>query len=237
MELTFGPLQKDENLLDTWFKGPSMCRTSLSPAESRFLGLTTNTDKVGQIARCGEETYDTGVSIRRFRDKIDYEYLTDVTPIPGEFNIIAPIDFRKCYDKEECPEIVMPDYTDWFWGVWKDGKTSVTFPNEKEKEYYNYDPKNFQGILGLVPTQNYESKTKAMGVADIRIREFQAHIKTTVNGKAVTNYRVFNEMAILEGDGGSVYWEPSANSDYVIEFEGDEFATAKHLRLYGFVLY
>lgn len=242
IESHFGEGLTDETLLNTWFKGPSLCRTSLLPSASRFLGLTTNTTKVGDVSRCGDETYDTGVSIQRYKEKKDYDYLTEVTPTPGEFNIVAPIDFRSCYKESECPEIVMPDYKDWFWGVLKDGKVSVTMPNEKEKEYYGYDPKNFKGIIGLVPTNFLETKTKDK-IGDIPIKEFQDHVKITVNGKAVAKYRLVNDMVILEDEGGSVFWEPSSNSDYFLEFEpfgefdDGEPAADRHLRLSGFVLY
>jgi hypothetical protein len=212
------------------------------PAESRFLGLTTNTTKIGEVSKCGAETYDTGVSIDRSIGGIKYSYPTEVMPTPGDFNIIAPNDFRSCYDEEECPEIVKPDYKDWFLGVLKDGKVSVTLPNEKEKEYYGYDPTNFKGIIGLIPTMFLE-RSKGSPTGDLAVSDFQDHLKLTVNGKPVAKYRLFNSMAILEGEDGSVFWEPSPNSDYVLEFEpfgeveDGRAAADLHLRLGGFVLY
>jgi hypothetical protein len=239
-EELFGKALNDETLMDTWFKGPSLCRTPLLPAESRFLGLTTNTTKIGKVSKCGAETYDTGVSINR--EGGIYSYLTEVTPTPGDFNIIAPNKFRSCYDEEKCPEIVMPDYKDWFWGVLKDGKVSATLPNEKEKEYYGYDPTNFKGIIGLIPTI-FPETTRGLPIGDLNVSDFQDHLKLTVNGKPVAKYRIFNHMAILEGEDGSVFWEPSPNSDYVLEFEPSgeledgRAAADLHLRLHGFVLY
>jgi hypothetical protein len=241
LETIFGEALNDETLMDTWFKGPSLCRTALLPAESRFLGLTTNTTKIGEVSRCGAQTYDTGVAIDRPGG--EYSYTTEVTPTPGDFNIIAPNDFRACYDEEECPEIVKPDYPDWFWGVLKDGKVSATLPNEKEKEYYGYNPTNFKGIIGLIPTLFGELPGRGRPLADLLVSEFQDHVKLTVNGKPVAKYRILNSMAILEGEDGSVFWEPSPNSDYVLEFEpfgeleGGRAATDLHLRLEGFVLY
>jgi hypothetical protein len=240
-EKVFGGALNDETLMDTWFKGPSLCRTALLPAESRFLGITTNSTKIGEVSRCGAETYDTGVATIR-KDGI-YSYPTEVKPTPGDFNIIAPTDFRRCYDEKECPEIVMPDYKDWFWGVLKDGKVSTTLPNEKEIEYYGYDPTNFKGIIGIISTLFGESWGKNHPLADLALSDFQDHLKLTVNGKPVAKYRVFNDMAILEGEDGSVFWEPSPNSDYVLEFEpfgelkDGRAAADLHFRLQGFVLY
>jgi hypothetical protein len=58
----------------------------------------------------------------------------------------------------------------------------------------------------------------------------------------VAKFRFFNNMAILEDENGSIFWEPSENQDYAIEFEPHgEFdgtsAADHHLRLYGVVIY
>ena len=148
---TYGALGDDD--LDYFFKGPSICRTALLPAMSRFLGLTTNTDLVGENACVGEETYDVGV--RFDRNNGVYTYTTDKTPPPGEWSIMAPNDFRGGKCDAACPEIVMPDYKDWFMGNWSEGSASLTFPNPKEKRFYGYNPNTFKGILALVPTVSY----------------------------------------------------------------------------------
>eukprot|EP00980_Cylindrotheca_fusiformis_P007762 scaffold1648_cov115-Cylindrotheca_fusiformis.AAC.17 len=232
-----GPM--DGELMNLWFKGPNICRTTLLPAMSRFLGLTTNTDATGESARCGEETYETGIPFDRNRG--DYVY-GNQTPVPGELNIMAANDFRSCFTEEECPEIIMPDYKDWYMASWKDGKASITFPNEKEKAHYGYEKGKFKGVLGIVPTIFAENYRELDGPRDIPLQKFQDHIKLTVNGKPVMQYKVFNHMAILEDEHGSVYWEPSANLDYVLEFEpvgtiDGKPASDKHFRLQGFVLY
>jgi hypothetical protein len=230
----------DGELMETWFKGPSICRTSLLPAMSRYLGLTTNTNATGDSARCGEETYETGIPFSRRNG--EYTYTTNRTPTPGEFDILAPNDFRSCFSEEECPVTIMPDYKDWYMASWKDGKASVTFPNEREKAHYGYEHGKFKGVLGLITTLFTENVKNHAGL-DIAVNQFQAHVRMTVNGKPVKKYRIFKGMAILEGENGSVYWEPSANSDYVLEFQPagrmDDGVPAadKHFRLQGFVLY
>jgi len=235
----------DPALLETWFKGPSICRTGLLPSESRYLGITTNTDKTGGPARCGEETYDIGTLITRNKlPNLKYNITGGVEPVPGEFALTGWQGGRFCKDKEDCPDIVSPDYTDWFWGVWKDGKASMTFPNEKEKDYYGYDADKFKGILGLIPTLFKESYARKTPPVDFSIGDFQDHIKMTVNGKPVAKYRLFMAMAILEDENGSVQWPPNENGQYVLEFEAfgvmeasNRTALEQHLRLSGFVLY
>jgi hypothetical protein len=231
----------DGELMETWFKGPSICRTSLLPAMSRYLGLTTNTNATGDSAPCGKETYETGIPFSRKGGV--YTYTSNRTPTPGEFNLMAPNDFRSRFSEEECPVTIMPDYKDWFMAPWKDGKASITFPNEREKAYYGYEQGKFKGILALMSTL-FPEKVKNLAQLDISIHDFPAHVRMTVNGKPVRKYRLFGgRMAMLEGDNGSVYWEPSANSDYVLEFwpfgemANGVPAAEKHFRLQGFILY
>lgn len=239
----FGPGlgEIDGELMETWFKGPSICRTSLLPAMSRYLGLTTNTNATGGPAPCGKETYDIGIPFNR--NGGDYVYMGNHTPPPGDFSIVAANDFRSCFSEEECPVTIMPDYKDWFLAEWEDKKASITFPNEKEKSHYGYEKGKFKGVLGIIPTMFEENVRGQDGPIDIPIGDFQKHVKMTVNGKRVAKYRVFNHMAILQDETGSVYWEPSANSDYLLEFEvvgrmeDGILAAEKHLRLQGFVLY
>lgn len=152
MKQRYGDPLGDE--IENWFKGPSICRTSLLPSMTRYLGISTNSDEVGGSARCGEETYDTGIPFDR-RDGV-YTYTSNSTPPPGEFSMMAPNDFRDC--KPGCSKIVMPDYKDWYMGNWTLGSATLTFPNEKEKEFYGYDPKKFKGILAIIPTVRLEMR-------------------------------------------------------------------------------
>ncbi|CAJ1962080.1 unnamed protein product [Cylindrotheca closterium] len=224
--------------LDTWFKGPSICRTSLLPSMTRYLGLALNSDKIGGSARCNEVEYENGVPFNRLNGMYTYP---DGPPPEGEVAILSPIDFRQCSPLRTCSEIVMPDYKDWFYGNWTNGPVSITFPNEKEREHYGYEPGKFKGILGLVSTIFPEAAADGTRF-DFPYSSWPEHVDAKVNGIPVTNWRLFNRMAILEGADG-IYWKPTANNDYKIEFspkgvtKDGRAASEKHLRLQGFVLY
>lgn len=77
---------------------------------------------------------------------------------------------------------------------------------------------------------------------DIPPDKYEKHITITVNGEAVKKIRFVGSMAVLEGPNG-IYWKPSRNNDYVMEFkpkgklEDGKEAREKHLRFQGFVLY
>lgn len=217
----------------------SVCRTSLIPSQTRFLGISTNSDKVAPGPQPGwAETYDIGVPLHI--DEGKYVYDEGHEPILGIVQQTSKIDLRlrDAEFRKYCSQITMPDYKDWLYGPLKDGKTTMLFPNEKEKSYYGYDPSSFKGYLGLVPPLFSETK----GIGDISIKNFETNVRITVNGKKVGKYHLVNDLLMLEDENGSFKWEPSANNDYAIEFEpyGEIDGTPaadKHLRLYGAVVY
>ncbi|CAJ1962078.1 unnamed protein product [Cylindrotheca closterium] len=224
--------------MEYFFKGPSICRTALLPSMTRYLGIATNSDKVGGSARCGEETYDLGIPFDRNNGV--YTYTSNRTVPPGEWAIMSPNDMRSCND--DCSDVVMPDYKDWYMGNWSSGSASITFPNKKEKEYYAYSPEKFKGILALMTTFYQETTGRKQNKRkyDIAGENFQENVLMTVNGEPVKKYRSVDGLLILEGPDG-IYWKPSKNNDYVMEFkpkgkiDGKD-AIEMHLRLSGFLV-
>lgn len=241
-EKEFAEVMQIEGLLDTIFKEPNVCRTSLAPSQTRYLGISTNSDKVGGPSEGWLETYDLGIPLHT-ADGV-YSWEANMEPVPGVVQQTSKVQDRQTSIEwqKECPAVTMPDYKDWLYGPLKDGKTALIFPNEKEKSYYGYSSSTFKGIIGLVPSIWTENHCKKCPITDIKLNSFPEHVKTTVNGKRVAKFRYFNYMAILEDESGSIFWEPSENEDYVIEFEPHgEFdgspAADHHLRLYGAVVY
>lgn len=166
--------------IDTWFKGPSLCRTSLLPSMTRYLGLALNSNKVGGAARCGEEEYETGYFFDRANGKYTY---TDRPPPDGEIVILSPNDARYCYPTKVCSEIVMPDHKDWFYGDWTNGPISITFPNEKEREYYGYKRGKFKGILGLVSTVSDGDCSYFFAPGETNLQLFVSRLHSGIYGK------------------------------------------------------
>jgi hypothetical protein len=63
-------------------------------------------------------------------------------------------------------------------------------------------------------------------------------VTITVNSNPVTNIRIVRNAMILEGDGGSVYWEPNVDKqNYKIEFEVAADVAQYRLRLGTIILY
>ena len=170
---------------------------------------------------------------------------------PGEFTIMAPKGVRQ-YPTSDCQEVVMPDYKDFFYAPWnEDGKAFWVLLNEKEKHFYEYNPEKFKGMIGLIfhaYTENYKvTVRKTVSNGDFSKDQFMKLVRMRVNGEEVTNYRVVKNMLLLEKADGDVYFKPSENNDYVLEFaaHGDcpfppdnesKPASVRHLRFYGVLL-
>lgn len=235
-ESRYATIYNITELFQTFFKGESVCRTSLVPSQTRYLGISTNSDKVGGPQPGWAETYDVGVPLHIVKGV--YTYVDGQEPIPGIVQQTAKIDLRLDSPewRKECTQVTMPDYKDWLYGPLQDGKTTMVFPNEKERAYYGYDPSKFKGFLGLVPTLFGEHGH------DIPIGNFETNVRVTVNGKKVGKFHLVNSMVMLEDESGSLKWQPNENNEYVFEFEpfgeiDGVPAAEKHLRLYGAVVY
>mmetsp|Transcript_27569 Transcript_27569/g.67041 ORF Transcript_27569/g.67041 Transcript_27569/m.67041 type:complete len:747 (-) Transcript_27569:31-2271(-) len=237
--------EKTDPLYETWFRGPSICRTSYLPSQSRFLGLMTDSGKTGNVAIYTHEIYDTGDFEASGRDANgSFVYLDDATPPAGKFSLVANKEERAGFKdikshEAECPAIVMPDYKDVFYAPVLDGKASFTFPNKKEKEYYGYDPKLFKGVIALMlPLFEIKCK-KCTHSYDLTLADFLEHnVTMTVNSKPVKSIRVVRGKAmILQGDNENPYWEPALQTeDYTIEFQVVPDAAQYNMRLTHFIL-
>ena len=116
---------------DVLLKGNSICKTARTPAQTRYLGYLTNTDKVGGPASLGNETYDLGLTMKE----------ADATDANGIMRLVQG-PHHNCKDA-----INMPDYKDFFYAHHKDDWVTLTIPNEAERKAYNYDPAVMKGVV------------------------------------------------------------------------------------------
>ena len=207
--------------LDVFWRGPSMCRTGRLPAQSRFLGYTTNTDKVGNIAMLGMEEYDTGMSV--------VEAASATAPQNGSM-ILA---FQPGNDRSPCNAIMKPDYKDFFYAHQVHGQVSLSLPNEKERKAYDYDQSQYRGLIVLVFVQCEWGKcTKG----DVRPETYsEGNFEITVNGNRVTEVLPLGfEGWLLNGEHG-FYWTAKSDGTYDLSFLVNE--TGGYIRLSSIILY
>lgn len=119
------------------YKGHTHCHTARLPAQTRFNGFLTESDKVGVQERLGNETYDTGVEFSK----------TIGVSSNGTMQLAWNPDKRA---GRECPVIVAPDYKDFFFVHQTHGPSRLSVPNEAERKAYGYDHTRLLGAFVVI---------------------------------------------------------------------------------------
>jgi hypothetical protein len=185
----------DMNLL---WQGPSICRSARLPAQSRYLGYTTNTDTVGEISVLGSETYDVGTPV------------TDASKATTGDGSMVLVYEAGGKDRQTCKVILKPDYKDFFYTKKAYGLSKFSMPNEREREAYGYDPAQYKGLIVLVFVTCDWGKCQK---GELRPEDFpEDKYEVSVNGKPVTGLLSAGfEAWILKGEDG-LYWQPDSSS-------------------------
>jgi hypothetical protein len=204
-DLIFSPADKgapDPLLdLDSLWKKPSLCRTGRTPSQSRYLGFTTESDKVGGPAIVGLEEYDTAIPISQAREASRAQ--------GGALVLVDGGDHEYCKDA-----IIKADYKDYFYADKSFGWTTLTIPNEKERHAYRYNPLQVQGlILVALVTCGYVKCEKG----DLRLYD-EDKIEIKVNGQSVTDMVDFGMGVLALKGGDGLYWNPDENGTFVLSF-------------------
>jgi hypothetical protein len=207
--------------VETIFRGPNICHTGRTPSQTRYLGILTNTRKVGGPARFGHETYEVGIS---HNDAVRMDAM-------GEMRLV--------YNPEErdhhCTVTVKPDYKDYFFAHGKDDWVKLVLPNKAEKRHYNYDPAAIKGFIVIF------FGGCDWGVCEKGDLQFDAFreglLEFEVNGKPVTNLTLIGDSRdayLLKGEQG-VNWSPNIEGDFEIRSKVND--PDGYLRLSAIVLY
>jgi hypothetical protein len=208
-QLGKGDTEKDPNVdMKLLWQGQSLCKTARLPAQSRYLGYTTNTDKVGNFAVLGKETYDTGLVLHKANEADAMNGIMGLVYEPGG------------KEREWCSVVLKPDYKDMFYARQNHGLVKLTIPNEAEKAAYGYDPAKFKGLIIIWFIACDWGKCKP---GDLHENEFaEGKFEVTVNGKPVKEMVALERHAmVLKGEEG-FHWQASSNGDFELGFEVKE---------------
>ena len=212
------PVPEDFDV-ENFFRGPSLCKTGRTPAQSRYLGYLTDTDKVGGPSSPKDETFDVGIT----------KAVADNTAANGIMRLVqAP--HSNCEDA-----VVMPDYKDFFYAHGKDGWVSLTMPNQAEKQAYNYNPSAMKGTIVIFGGGCDWGRCPPN---DLNLIEDFEKIEMEVNGKKVQAFSGTGGWGggyVLRYEDGTVRVPP--NSDGVFEIRVRISDTKKFVRLSSVVLY
>ncbi len=197
--------------VSVFFHSPSICHMAWLPAETRYLGILTESDCIGI------HDYYKGVP-KNVADQLEVKDGSEVS---------MPL----VYDPAECQSCEVElnrDFKDFFFASNKMGWSRITIPNKAEVRAYGLDyPEKFkyQGLLmmclkicdwGMCPA------------GDMQLESIQrGQVKFTVNGVPVTNVTKFVDCGVLRGKHGH-YWKPNDNSQYKIRakvlIDGSDFS-------------
>jgi len=207
--------------VDLYYKGKSICRTARTPAQSRYLGYTTNSNKTGNFAVLGTEQYDTGIPL----NKVD-----GAAAVDGSMPLVYEPGGR---ERERCAVVLKPDYKDFFYTHSRHGKTKLTFPNEKEKHAYGYNHSEFKGVFNMWFVMCDWGKCKN---GDMRPEHFaEGKFSLFINGKPVVELVAAGfENWVLKGEHG-IQWEPNGSGEF--ELQAEVLESGSFLRISSIALF
>lgn len=221
-ELTF---TEGESKIDfsLFFKGKSICHTARLPSQTRYRGILTDTDMVGEAAPVGEETYYLGFDKARESNKATEN---------NELRLVYDM-YREREDK--CRGIIVkPDYPDSFYTNSLDGWTKLTFPNEAEKKAYGYDPAHYEGIFivhGKVCDWGKCPKGFLLPEEDHAEKNWEMKI----NNQYVTTVKNIGNGSVILGGENGFRFTANSNAQYEIEIKVNK--ENHYFQLFDFVLY
>lgn len=235
----FRPVPGIDDPVSTFIKAPTICHSARLPSQSRFLGHLTSTDKRGDVAMFGNETYDVGIE--------DVEALK--VKSGGVMRLVWTMYNERVAAKNCAPDAILsPDYYDFWLTSSEDGWNHLQFPNKDERAAYGYgsqDLKKFKGYIVLYPMEEgkeyYGGKKPLLpGLTDTHFKEKKWEIM--INDQVVTDLvqittkRVGGAHGFLAvGPSGKLTFDANANVSYTIKIKVNE--KGSYVRLRTVVVY
>eukprot|EP00546_Thalassionema_frauenfeldii_P008513 CAMPEP_0178922430 /NCGR_PEP_ID=MMETSP0786-20121207/16149_1 /TAXON_ID=186022 /ORGANISM="Thalassionema frauenfeldii, Strain CCMP 1798" /LENGTH=685 /DNA_ID=CAMNT_0020596793 /DNA_START=41 /DNA_END=2098 /DNA_ORIENTATION=- len=127
-------LVKEGLKTNIFFRNKAICKTSLLPAQSRYLGILTESEMKGEI-----RGYDIG---------FDSEEAMKVPPIDAKDKGSLTLVYEK-KKRQQCEVDLNIDYKDYFFASDKYGWATMRFPNDAEIKAYASDGFKPSGVIML----------------------------------------------------------------------------------------
>jgi hypothetical protein len=202
------PNDIDRNL---FFRGSNICHTARLPAQTRHLGILTESSMVG------EDSYDKGVEQGHARHH---------PPEDGSMALVYEADQR-----ETCPVPIKKDYKDFFYVGQGHGWRQLTVPNDSEvKAYGTGEP--LRGVIAVCfaicdwnkcPTGNLRANEFHEGKASMRVNNVTVRQMTTIDN-----------CSFLKNADGHI-WKP--NKDGRFEISAKVHESKSYTRISSFVVW
>lgn len=206
--------------LNMLFKRRSICHTGLLPAESRFLGILTQSNQIGfRSETTGYTGYDQG---------FDFKSIKGVSNAGKEMRLVYSAASRI----KNCEVPVSQDFKDFFLVQEGDDWQSITLPNTAEMEIYGKG-KNLKGMIALCLAHCTLGKCFT---GDIRenVAASSRRVEFNINGIAVESFSVWDTCLFPYHENGYT-WEPNDEGRYEIEVNVIE--TGDYIRFSSIVIW
>jgi len=194
---------KDSDLVNganasIFFSENSVCHTARLPAQTRYLGILT------ESKQNGVHEYFKGISLSEARNMTS----------DGSAEISMPLVYDES-ERQSCEVELNRDYQDHFFASSRMGWATMIIPNEAEKRAYVKDSQKFLGVLVLClvkcPWDECEDGAELRKDAI-----FSGQLHFQVNGIPVTNATdLIQGCMVLRGQQGH-HWQPNADGQYVL---------------------
>lgn len=179
-----------------FYRSPSICHTARLPAESRYLGILT------ESAQTGVTTYYKGQALH---DAKNIE--TD-----GDRNAPMPLVYDES-EREKCDVELTRDYKDFFFLSNRMGWRSLTVPNQAEIQAYGRESTRQLGILLVCLTSCPWQKCPNGNLAMKEV--MNGEVKFEVNGQGVAGFSKLDDCFALRGKNGH-FWKPNDDGQFVV---------------------
>lgn len=208
-------LMKDKNELnqdfdmDYIFNNRAYCHTALLPAETRYLGLLTETNQTGFFS------YDVGISRKTAEREASNGTLMRLTYDPNE--------------RQPCSLLLQVDYKDFFFLTELEGTKKLVLPNKAEWDVYQKPTKGLIGFsnVGCDWGRCQKGESRETG---LELGEWEM----IVNGVRATNYtKLANVNFVRHTDGW--YFPPNSAGQFEIEIRIK--AVGMFLRFSSFIIF
>lgn len=191
----------DDKNVSFLFRSPSICHTARLPAETRHLGILTESKQVG----VHDYEYFKGISMKQAKTMTQGNASVSTMPLVYDQD-----------DREQCDQAeIKRDYMDWFMVSSAMGPKTLTVPNDAERQAYGRESEKLQGILLLC----------VVGCPWGRCKDGELQLDAILNGtlqidvndrpvKNITEFR--SDCGILRGEKGH-RWQPNNAGQYVLK--------------------
>jgi hypothetical protein len=178
--------------LDVIFRRRPFCRTARLPAESRYKGIMTDSDKKGVM------TYDKGVGWQEAVSQVSSSEQMPLVYIENE--------------RQVCELPLNQDYQDFWFIRQQDAWQSITLPNDKELAAYGSGEK----LVGLVLVCHVSCSWGKCPTGDVREDGLEkGQLEYEVNGIPVTELTNIHACYLLKHEGG--FYFPERNGRLTIK--------------------